>query len=355
MRLQLIVAVCLGCVARVGSADGNATAMLRVYADDDHVTVVSPSASASFDAGPRLQLVTAVAADAVTGASVDVVTSASPATIHERRVEGTMDATAEVTRIASAGARVIVSHENDYDSLHAAVHGAIELAKRNTTLAGTYDEGFEAAGSVVDPGFHDHRRTHRAVGTLTQILDRQTYLDLVLDLSLTHGYQASPYRSVILEDPASSAILRVSEVTPRTREAAAASARIRRAIGDRWAIHASYRFYLDDWELRSHTASVDVLTERPGGTRLAAGLRAYVQDAAFFYRESYPDAGPALRTHDRTLGAMASAAIHATVDRPLGEVRLVADLGVMRMWFFDFAPQRERTAVTLSLGSSWPF
>lgn len=352
MRLQLIAAVC---VARLASADDNATATLRVYADDDHMTVVSPSANVTFDAGPRLQLSTGIAADVVTGASVDVVTSASPATIHERRVEATVDATAAVTQIASAGARVIASHENDYDSLHAAVHGAIELAKRNTTLAGTYDEGFETATSVVDPGFREHRRTHRAVGTLTQILDRRTYLDLVLDLSLAHGYQGSPYRSVVIEDPGSSAITRVPEVTPRTREAATASARIRRAVGDRWAIHASYRYYLDDWQLHSHTASVDVLTERPGGTRLAAGLRTYVQDAAFFYRESYTGAVPALRTRDRTLGAMASAAIHATVDRPLGEVRLVADLGVMRMWFFDFAPQRERTAVTLTIGGTWPF
>jgi hypothetical protein len=352
MRLQLIAAIC---AARVAHADGDASGTLRVYADDDHVTVVSPSASARFDAGPWLRLDTGVAADAVTGASVDVVTSASPATIHERRVEGTIDATAAVSRTGTAGARVIASHENDYDALHVAVHGAIELAKRNTTLAGTYDEGFESASSVMDPTFHAGRRTHRAVATLTQILDRRTYVDLVLDGSLARGYHASPYRSVVIEDPASSAIMRVSEVTPRLREAAAASVRIRRALGEQWAVHASYRFYLDDWDLHSHTASVDALTERPGGTRLGVGVRGYVQDAASFYRERYTGAVPALRTHDRTLGAMATAEVHAAVDLPLGELRIVLSLGVLQMWFFDFAPQRERTALTTTLGVDRPF
>lgn len=351
MRLQLIALACaLGGAARLAHADGEVDGTVRVYADDDHVTVVSPAASARFDATSRVQLETAVAVDAVTGASVDVITSASPATVHERRIEGTLDATAQVTRTGTGGARVIASHENDYDAVHAAVHGSIELAKRNTTLAGTYDEGFEAATSVIDPAFHARRRTHRAVATLTQVVDRRTYVDLVVDLSLARGYHASPYRSVVIEDPASSAIMRVAEVTPRVREAAAASVRIRRAVGERWAVHASYRFYADDWALHSHTATIDALTERRGGTRFAAGVRGYVQDAAAFYRERYTGAVPALRTRDRTLGAMATAGVHATVDRPLGDTRIVGDLGLLRMWFFDFAPQRERTAVTVTLG-----
>jgi hypothetical protein len=352
VRLQLIAAIC---AARLAHADGDATGTLRVYADDDHVTVVSPSARAQLDAGARLHLDTGVAVDAVTGASVDVITSASPATIHERRIEGTVDATAQVTRTATAGARVIASHENDYDALHAAVHGAVELAKRNTTLAATFDEGFERATSVIDSTFHGARRTHRGVVTLTQIVDRRTYVDLVLDLSLARGYHASPYRSVIVEDPGSSAIMRVPEVTPRLREAAAMGVRVRRAVGDRSAVHAGYRFYLDDWDLHSHTATLDALTERPGGTRLGAGLRGYIQDAAAFYRERYTGAVPALRTHDRTLGAMATAEVHATLDVPVGETRIVASVGMLRMWFFDFAPQRERTALTTTLGVERPF
>lgn len=358
MRAPSILLV-LVAFARVAGADDGVDGSLGVYADDDHVTVVSPRAAGRFHAVPAVEIEAAAGADAVTGASVDVVTSASPATIHERRVEGALGATAAVGPMAGVGARAIVSHEHDYDAVHASVHGALELAKRNTLLGATYDEGFEEAGSVVDRAFHASRRTHHAIATFAQVLGRRTIADAIVEVARDTGYHASPYRSVIIQDPMTAAITRLAEVTPRVRESVAASLRIRRAVGERWAVHATYRFYVDDWQLHSHTAALDVLHELAGGTRIGLGARAYVQDAAFFYRDHY-EGMPVLRTRDRTLGPMRTATLRAGVDLPLSArgddgPRLVGEVAVLRMWFLDFTPQRERTALTTSLGVTTAF
>lgn len=369
MRLQLtprqrwlplpLVAAALAAAGHLARADDGVDGSLGVYADDDHVTVVSPRAAGRFHAMPSLEVEAAAAADAVTGASVDVVTSASPATIHERRIEGTLGATAAVLPTAGLGARAVVSHEHDYDAVHASVHGSLELAKRNTLLGATYDEGFEEAGSVVDRAFHASRRTHHAIATLAQVLGTRTVADAIVELARDTGYHASPYRSVIVEDPVTAAITRLAEVTPRVRESAAASLRLRQAIGERSAIHAMYRFYVDDWELHSHTGTVDALHELAGGTRVGLGVRAYVQDGAFFYRDHY-DGMPALRTRDRTLGPMRTLTVRGGFDLALSArgddgPRLVGELAVLRMWFLDFTPQRERTALTTSLGVTTAF
>jgi len=92
VRLQLIAAA-IASTATLSTATADptdpdaVTSSFHVYADDDHVTVISPSTRVIAGLGPRTSLAVDATIDAVTGASVDVVSSASPATVHERRVE----------------------------------------------------------------------------------------------------------------------------------------------------------------------------------------------------------------------------------------------------------------------------
>ena len=365
MRLQLVTlaAVLAARSARADDPERTGTATLRVYTDNDHVTVISPTTTAVVPVTDAIVIDGQVDADAVTAASVDVVTSASPATVHELRIEAAAGATDAITRTSAIGARAIVSHEHDYDSLHVAGHARGELADRNLTVDGIFDLGFEAASSVVDPSFHARRRTQRAVATVTQILDRSTYVDLIVDGERQYGYHASPYRTVPLVDPTEPVVMRVPEVTPALRLQLAGALRVRRSLGEATALHASYRFHVDDWGMRSHTTSAAVLRELRR-VRAGLGARFYAQTGASFYHATYAlgadGSAPALRTRDRTLGPMDTLALTLTADVAMtarGDrgTRLVGELAAMQMWFVDSVLEHERAAATLTLGVATPF
>ncbi|MCE9580567.1 MAG: hypothetical protein K8W52_46030, partial [Deltaproteobacteria bacterium] len=121
MRLQLILACVLGApalaplVAVAEPPPDEVSATMRVYADDDHLTVLSPAAHAQVSTG-RLTGEVDAALDAVSAASVDVMTSASPRAVHERRLEVGLGGTLRRAALAIRGGAQ-VSHERDYDAV----------------------------------------------------------------------------------------------------------------------------------------------------------------------------------------------------------------------------------------------
>jgi len=362
VRLQLI-SVAIASTFATATADPTepdaVTSSFRVYADDDHVTVISPSTRLVAALGTRTSLAVDATIDAVTGASVDVVSSASPATVHERRVElGT-----SVTRIVPVGAATSVSaggqlsHENDYDAFRASANARAELAERNTTLSLRYVAGHDIARAVSIPSFRRTRNSHQLTTTLSQVLDRHTVADLIGEVTWASGYHANPYRTVPVGMPSWPLPMLVGEVTPVRRASLAVAGRVRRAIVGDWFATSTYRFYLDDWSVTSHTATVEVFHQVAERWLLGALGRGYLQDGASFYRASYvtTDEPPTLRTRDRTLGPMRSVYVSATVDTTVGlDWHLVLALGVLASWFPEFPAQAERRAVIATTSLSVP-
>jgi hypothetical protein len=343
--------------ARAQPADDAVDATVRVYADDDRVQVVTPSVWGRAGAGP-VDLDVGAAVDVVSAASVDIVTSASPKEMTETRWQ--LDALAgwHASRTQLVRGGITGSHEDDYDSLRGRAGWRGELARRNLTLDVDYRAGIDRVGRAGDGEFHRRRTDHLLTVGITQLLDRRTYADVDLELRRSHGFQASPYRTVAVIDPATTALMEVDEVTPRLRQGAAATARIRRALGARpWYAHGWYRFYADDWGVRSHTAGVQLLAELRG-TLAGVALRGYRQGAADFHRSVYTledGAPPALRTADRALGRMASVHASLTCDLPLdGGARLIASLGLLHLRFDDSPAQAARTAVLVAVGLRRP-
>ncbi len=356
MRLQLTLALLLA--ASPGRADSRADATLRVYTDDDDMTVVSPSVRAEAEVG-RTTIEASATADAVTGASIDVVTSASPAAISERRVEFGVGATRTVTPTAplALSGSLHGSFEVDHEAFRGEAGASVELLDRQLTLGARYTGGRDAIGTVMDPSFERTRVLHQVTTTVSVILDRRTIVDVVVEGTTSRGYHASPYRRVPLVAPDWPTPTWLAEEVPATRRSIAGAGRLRRALGETWFGALGYRVYRDDWSITSQTASVDA--RRQLGARVLAGVgaRAYHQTGADFYRAAYVDDGggaPRFRTRDRTLGPMRTLFGSLTVDVTLGERRawhaLVAG-GVLASWFLDFPPQADRHAllVTLSL------
>lgn len=368
MRLQLIGEALIAATiiaisatpARAEPDDPEATAGLRVYADDDHVTVVSPSAMVRAPVTSRTTVGADMTVDAVSAASVDVVTSASPRAVSEQRVELGLET---VHRRTSGPTWFVLgvrgSHEHDYDALRLRLAIRRELARRNTMLELSYVRGADIARSVVDPDFRATRSSDELQLTASQLLGPRTLVEGIAEVAIADGYHASPYRQVLLDQVGMPLPLAVAEQTPRQRTSLAVASRLRRALGEHWFGAASYRFYVDDWSIASHTAMAEAYRQQ-GRWLVGASARGYVQDAAAFYRARYDasDGVPALRTRDRTLGAMRSAHLSLTADAAIDERsawHVVAALGLLRWWFLDFPAQSDRDAVIVhaSVTTSW--
>ncbi len=360
MRLQLIVALLALTPAGLARAqpadDPAASATLRVYADDDHVTVVSPSAMVRAAAAPGVAVTIDSTVDAVSAASVDVMTSASPRAVSEQRIElgiaGTYRSEHGPTWL-TLGLRG--SHENDYEAIRARLGARRELAQRNAALELTYVFGADVAHSAMDPTFRATRTSHELMVTASQVLGPRSVADLIGHATVAAGYHASPYRDVLVGQPSSPLALRVPEATPHTRISGALAARLRWAVAARWATAATYRYYRDDWSIDSHTATAEIHRQLGRGWLVGVLARGYLQGRASFYRPRYDDTMtvPTLRTRDRTLGAMRSAHAAATLDVPVDEDErwhVVASLGVVRWWFLDFPAQADRDALLVHTG-----
>ena len=366
MRLQLTTLACLllatgGSDLRADEVDERASseARLRVYTDDDHVTVVSPSAATQFDLTDSLQLALATSVDVVSAASVDVTTQASPTEIKELRVEGASTLTASLSPSLRLRLGGIVSHETDYDSFRPTLGGQIEVAKRNAIIDLAYTASIDSVTSAADADFKRSRRGHIASVGITQILDSQTYIDLLVDVRRFAGYHASPYRKVPLVNQLSSELSFVDEHTPRLRHSGAGLVQLRRAIGGegRWFAHGSYRYYGDDWDITSHTLSAQLLHSLARDRYLIGlRLRGYHQGAADFYQAYYQASEmPTFVTRDRILGGMDSAHTSLTVDAALvGGWRLTGMLALTHFRFDNFPAQRERNALTTGLSLQAP-
>ena len=355
MRLQLIAALVL--LSSPGRADPSAEASIRVYADDDDMTVVSPSARAEVDVGATT-LEAGMTADVVSGASIDVVTSASPTAISERRVELGLGATRAIARAPALtlSSSLHGSFEADHEAFRAEGGVRVELHGRQLALEARYTGGRDAIGTVVDPAFERTRVLHQVTATASVILDPRTIVDVIAEGARSRGYHASPYRRVPLVDPAWPTPMWLAEEVPALRRSVAGAARLRRALGADWFGLVGYRGYVDDWSIASHTVTLEA--RRQLGERVLAGaaLRGYHQGGADFYRATYVEDGgaPRWRTRDRTLGPMRTLFGSLTADVAVGDRgwRALVAGGVLASWFPDFPAQADRHALLLTLSLS---
>jgi hypothetical protein len=358
MRLQLsVVAIAIAAASTAAAQPADepgAAASLRVYTDDDHVTVVSPAAAVRAATSASTLVAVDMTVDAVSAASVDVVTSASPLPVDEKRVELGVAGTYRAAEASWLTVAARGSHENDYDAVRARVDARHEVAQRNTALQVGYVFGHDVARSASDAMFRATRQSHELVLVASQLLSERTVLDLIVDGTLADGYHASPYRDVLVAQAGSPLAMRVAEQTPERRASVATAVRVRQSLGRSWATSGTYRYYADDWSIASHTLTGEAFWQT-SRTLASLQVRGYVQSAAEFYRASYDggDGVPALRTRDRTLAAMRTLHAAVTTDTRLDDGdrwRGVASVGLMRLWFIDVPAQRDRNAVIIHAG-----
>lgn len=188
------------------------------------------------------------------------------------------------------------STENDYDGINLSVDGETHFNQGNTTLSTglglTYDqiEPTDAALFSTRPD-DENKWTVSLSSGLAQILDRKSVLQTSLVYKHSHGYLSDPYKAVFVVGGAAF----LPDSRPDTRNQLSWLTRYRHHVEElNGTLHFNYQFYIDDWDLTSHTIDLAWHQSLWNSVSLVPSLRYYTQGEADFYVPYYnisPGAG----------------------------------------------------------------
>ena len=344
IKAQMTLATCtlLQIAAPSAQAEENEwdidTAILFYNEGDSRVSAIEPAIYAGRELGDDQRIDLRLVVDVLTGATPN---GAHPAPVAQTFTtpsgkdsytvdpgDNPIDDTFRDTRVAFGADWEIgldrlsrltlggnLSNEYDYQSLGLSATYARDFNDRNTTLSaavGLSSDTIEAEGGipsellpmVVEGGSmnregadEDKTITDFMVG-ITQVISRNTIMQLNLSLGTTDGYQNDPFKIVTVVDPATglpatgaaSAFFDTSttgnlpyvyERRPDTRDRTVLYFKTVHHL-DEDVINFSYRFYDDDWEITSHTFDLRYRYELKD-SYLQPHIRFYAQDAAEFY------------------------------------------------------------------------
>ena len=241
------------------------------------VTANGPALLVRKSVADRFSLAATYYLDAVSNASIDVVTTASP--YRETRSEYGLSAD-YVYRDSQITLGGTSSHEPDYTANAVSLDIAQEVYGGMSTVSLGFTRGSDKVGKHGSPEFADTARHWQYRLGATQILTPRWLLSANAEALSDTGYLGSPYRVARVFGAA------VPERNPRTRSARAVKLRLIGDLGSRDALHVEYRYYWDTWEIKSHTAEVGY-SRHVGESWLAdAFLRYYTQSHALFYSDN---------------------------------------------------------------------
>lgn len=176
-----------------------------------------------------------------------------------------------------------VSVENDYLAINGGLGGERHFNDNNTTLSGgasfSYDQidPTDADEYPLRPE-HEKRNASTAYVGLTQTFGAGTIAQVSLTYRHARGFLSDPYKQVLVAGNP------IADARPDTRNQGALLARLRHHIRKTGSsLHADYRFYVDDWEITSHTLELAWYQTIWRGLQLAPSFRYYSQSQAEFY------------------------------------------------------------------------
>lgn len=267
------------------------------------VTAQGPAVLVRKSLADRVSLSGQYYVDAVSNASIDVVTTASPF----RETRSALGLGADLlVRDALITLSLDRSREPDYHADTWSLDVAQDVFGGMTTVGLGFTRGRDDVGKK-GVGFFDHATHWQYRAGVTQVLTPRWVASVNAEAIADEGYLGSPYRAAIVFGAT------VPERNPRTRSSRAVELRTVGALGEgagRGAVRVSFRHYWDNWAIRAETLEL-------GGSRyfgerwLAdASLRWYTQGAASFYSDN-AQSETLYISRNRQLGAFNAASMTA--------------------------------------------
>lgn len=334
VTLSALTAALLGSGAVKAAESAKVDSDLLIYSESGRVKVAEGVLDYSKVVSERQSVGVRLTLDALTGASP---TGAAPSnkaqtftgpsggvgytipagqipvdsTFHDTRfaVDGRLMESLDRVTMVKVGAHV--SKERDYLSF--GLNGGItrDFNRRNTTLgiSGSYShdivspiggapapltampppsglgQGLDDRGATAGPG--KGKDVVGGIAGITQVIGRETILRVDYSVNRTSGYLNDPYKlvSLVQGDGSTSpgtTIDNLYENRPGVRNETALFTEVRQYLFGS-ALDLSYRFFRDDWGIRSHTADALWRFPLPDDRAIEPHFRWYRQTAADFY------------------------------------------------------------------------
>ncbi|MCP4432004.1 MAG: DUF3570 domain-containing protein [Gammaproteobacteria bacterium] len=341
-RMSLATCTLLQVTAPSAQAEGAEwdidTAILFYSESDGRVSAVEPAIYAGRELADDGRIDMRLVIDALTGATPNGAHASSVAqtfttpsgkdtytakagttplddTFRDSRVAFGVDWQMELDRFSRLTLGGNFSKEFDYMSLGASATYAQDINNRNTTLTTAVAFNLDTIDplgnipSILQPMVAEDLSRNREAADddktitdfmvgVTQVISRQTIMQLNLSFGQTDGYQNDPYKIVSVIDPATGLPATGSffdtattgnlpylyESRPDSRDRTVLFFKTVHHF-DEDVINFSYRLYDDDWGITSNTFDLRYRYEL-GESYLQPHLRFYMQDAADFYRHN---------------------------------------------------------------------
>ncbi len=265
--------------------EDRADALYHSY-DGGGVQVTGPSILVRKSIGTSVSASANYYVDAISSASIDVVTTASA--YEEERTETSVGVD-YLHADTIMGLSYTSSSENDYEAKTVAFNLSQELFGNMMTVSMGYAQGNDVVGKTGDPGFaEDVNRQQYRVG-MSQILTKNMLLDMGFETVTDEGYLNNPYRSVRYVDSSSAKGYSYEpEKYPRTRTSNAAAIRLLYHLPIRASIHGEYRLFDDSWGITASHVQIGYTHAWKGNWIFDLKYRIYTQTKADFYSDLLP-------------------------------------------------------------------
>jgi Protein of unknown function (DUF3570) len=284
------------------------------------ITVEGPSVLIRKKVGDSLSFTGNYYEDMISSASIDVRLSASP--YHEIRRQKSIGAE-YLHGKTTYSVGYINSVEPDYkaDTTYYSVSQDMFGDLTTVTLGykrawdriyrdicnAPHPDGTYCPDIINDPTFHqqaDHRGYSFGV---SQIITRNTLVDLNYEIDTDQGYLANPYREIRYLSPGGVGFTLAPQVYPNTRTSNAASVLLKYYLPWRAALTAQYRYYHDTWAVVGDTFELGYTLPVWHRWVFDTSLRYYTQSHASFYSDLFPRADyQNYEARDRELAAFDS-------------------------------------------------
>ncbi|MBI5835986.1 MAG: DUF3570 domain-containing protein [Candidatus Eisenbacteria bacterium] len=329
-----------------GAASNTVEASVLVYAEQGRARVVEPAARISrlFANGHSLSL--SLGFDTITGASPtgavptgSIQTTTSPSgqvtrlpagmlpvsSFSDHRISADIGWQAPLGRLFTTSLGGHFSREKDYQSLGLNGTVSVELMNRLTTV--TLGGGYNSDRVFPDGGTHaglgdgavistQSNRKHLATRMLgiSRILTRRWMMGLNITRSKDDGYLTEPYKVVsVVDGTTGETVGQLTEERPDTRDRSVLMASsVYHLATD--VVYLSYRYYWDNWGVKSHTFDGRYRYELGDSTYLEPHARFYTQTRADFFTYGLVRGAPlpAYASGDIRLGPLRSVTVGAT-------------------------------------------
>ena len=220
----------------------------------------------------------------------------------------------EKRQIISAG--VSASAEFDYFSLGANA-GYTKYSKNKNTEFNVKAMAFFDTWKVIlpielrnnpDPNYKQgdsKPRTSYNLGlTLSQVINKNFQMAFLIDAGYQQGLLGTKFNRVYFNDIAATV---KSESLPNTRFKLPIGMRASYFLGDNIILRGFYRYYFDNWDIKSHTFSLEPTIKLSAFSSISIPYRFYTQNAAKYFQPIYQhDLGDEYFTSDFDLSAFSS-------------------------------------------------